>query len=48
MHSAHPQGGLYWPWALEGAAWSLMLDFVAAYATLAAVLAALALTSRDR
>jgi AGZA family xanthine/uracil permease-like MFS transporter len=48
MHSAHPQGGLYWPWALEGAARSLMLDFVAAYATLAAVLATLALTSRDR
>ena len=46
MHSAHPQGGLYWPWALEGRTLSLMLQFTAAYLTLAALLALLSLTNR--
>jgi AGZA family xanthine/uracil permease-like MFS transporter len=46
MHSAQPQGGLYWPWALEGRALSLMLQFVAAYLVLALLLALLGLTNR--
>lgn len=43
MHSAQPQGGLYWPWALQSQARSLMLNFTAAYLTLAVLLAGLSL-----
>jgi adenine/guanine/hypoxanthine permease len=48
MHSAHPQGGLYWPWMLEGQARGMMLDFLAAYLVLAVLLAMLAFTGRTR
>ena len=46
MHSAHPQGGLYWPWMLEGQARALMFDFVAAYLVLAGILAAMTFIAR--
>ena len=47
MHSVQLQGGLYWPWALQGHARWLMLNFAGAYVALAATQAALAL-ARER
>ena len=43
MHSAHPQGGLYWPWTLEGRAFEIMANFTAAYLVLAILFVLLSL-----
>jgi len=43
IHSVHPQGGIYLPWALEGLAATIAWQFTAAYLVLAALLAALSL-----
>lgn len=46
IHSVHPQGGVYLPWALHGLARTIAWQFAGAYAALAAALALLSLTRR--
>ncbi|MCD9030623.1 hypothetical protein LDO32_02600 [Luteimonas sp. Y-2-2-4F] len=46
IHSAHPQGAVYLPWALEGVRRELAWQFAGAYAALAVVLGLLALQRR--
>lgn len=43
IHSVDPRGGLHLPWELHGLAQTISLQFVAAYATLALLLALLSL-----
>jgi AGZA family xanthine/uracil permease-like MFS transporter len=43
IHSVDPRGGLHLPWQLQGLAQTINLQFVAAYLTLAALLALLSI-----
>ncbi|QSX73536.1 hypothetical protein HIV01_009710 [Lysobacter arenosi] len=43
IHSVHPQGGIYWPWTLEGLPRVLSWQFAGAYVALATLLALLSL-----
>ena len=48
IHSVHPQGGLYLPWTLDGAARAMLLPFAGAYVLLAALLGGLHVLARPR
>jgi adenine/guanine/hypoxanthine permease len=43
IHSVDPRGGLHWPWALDGLARTISLQFVAAYVVLGVLLVLLSL-----
>ncbi|MBI5202706.1 MAG: hypothetical protein HY925_14030 [Elusimicrobia bacterium] len=48
IHSAMPDGNMYWPWTLEGVARRIPYEFTTAYVALAAMLFLLSFTKESR